>query len=74
MDAKTEYAHGWEAGYNGRFTMLIENRTLAEFCRGFAAGRDRSLAEHKETSNATWETPQMRNGADARVLKERNDW
>ena len=64
-----DYDHGKEAGYNGRFTLLIEHRKNERFCKGFASGRDRSLAEHRDTSNAVFCTPQMINAEQARKWK-----
>lgn len=69
MDNKTSFAHGWEAGYNARFTMMIANRKNELFCRGFAAGRDKAMSEHRDTSNAVFCTPQMIAGEQARKWK-----
>lgn len=66
---KLSYAMGWSAGYSGLFTQLIEHRKNEKFCKGFAAGRDRSMAEHRDTSNAVFCTPQMINAEQARKWK-----
>lgn len=74
MDA-TDYDYGKDAGYNGRFTLLIEQRKNIQFCDGFAAGRARALAEHRATywDSTVW-TEGMEAGDKARQLKDRSDW
>ena len=70
-----DYDLGKDAGYNGRFTLLIEQRKNYEFQRGFAAGREQALAEHRATySDSTMWSDGMARGADARQLKDRSDW
>lgn len=71
MDAYTDYDRGEAAGYAGSFTLLIKNRHNEEFCKGFAAGREREQRDYKSRYWDAWIwTDGMARGDSARRLRD----